>query len=378
MMGDSIPFDECFEGYIEKYYTDEYTKYSFTSYFYRAKGSTVEGINYDDGAVLDYYQPDDSDSGLIEGENLYIEAINSAKGYIEHQPMTSYSPAWSCDTQMYCAGFKVGESISFTLPAPKSGEYMLLASFANAKDYGTIQTLVNGDEVGSPIDTYGTIVTADYLTEIGTVKLTKGYTNTLAFEITGKNASSTNYYFGIDFVLLVPVSEYTSLSELDLSAYTDVVRLNTKSDVSTTDSYTFEGETYLMENVFVDGGTAEAQSMSGFGTSWSGGGQLWWHLGTTTGDKMNVFIFVEEAGIYSLSGGFTTAKDYGIIEVYVNGVKVGDAFDGYNASVAHRSAGLGEVTLNAGANTIEIKVIGKNASATNYYVGIDYLRIVQK
>ncbi|MBQ4556745.1 MAG: DUF2961 domain-containing protein [Clostridia bacterium] len=240
MMGDSIPFDERFEGYIEKYYTDEYTKYSFTSYFYRAKGGTVEGINYDDSAVLDYYQPDDSGNGLVEGENLYVEAINSANGYIDHQPMVSYSPAWSRDTQMYCGGFTVGDSIDFTLPAPSDGEYMLLASFANAVDFGILQASVNGTSVGTPVDTYGKIVAADYLTELGKVTLTEGYTNTLTFEVTGKNASATNYRFGIDFVLLVPVSEYKSLAELDLTAYTDVVRFNTKRDINTTGTYTFE------------------------------------------------------------------------------------------------------------------------------------------
>ena len=370
MMGDSIPFDERFEGYIEKYYTDEYTKYSFTSHFYRAKDSVVEGINYDDSVSLDYYQPDDSENGLVEGENLYVEAINSAKGYIDHQPMTSYSPAWSNGTQMYCGGLTVGESIDFTLPAPKDGEYMLLASFANAIDFGILQALVNGAEVGTPVDTYGTVVAADYLTELGKVTLTEGYTNTLTFEVTGKNASATNYRFGIDFVLLVPISEYKSLAEFDLSAYTDVIRLNTKREVNTTGIYTFEGETDLFETAVVDGGTAEVQNMSGMGTNWSGGKQLWWHLGTTTGDKMNVYIFVEKSGMYQMTMGITTAKDYGMFDLTLNGSQIASV-DGYSASVAHKTVDLGLVTLKAGYNKLQFTITGKNASASAYLVGLD-------
>lgn len=373
MMGDSIPFDDSFEGYIEKYYTDEYTKYSLTSYFYRAKDSEVLGIVYDDSAELDYFRPASEGEYLIEGEDFYVEEIDSVNGAIDHQPMSSYSPAWSGDAQMYGNKFKAGDSITFALPAPKSGEYMLVASFANASDFGILQAYVNGKEVGAPTDTYGKTVAADYLTELGKVTLGSGYTNTIKFEITGKNTAATNYCFGIDFVLLVPYAEYSGLATLDLLKYTDVVRLNTKRDITVTDDYIFEGETYLFENAILDGGTAENQNMSGFGSAWSGGSQLWWHLGTETGDKLTTFIFVEEEGTYLLSGGFTSAKDYGKFDLLLNGSNI-CSFDGYSTSVKHNSLDFGTVTLKAGYNKLQFAITGKNASASAYLVGIDCIR----
>lgn len=530
LVGDAIPFDESFEGYIEKYYTDEYTQYSFTSYFYLAKDSTVENINYDSSAVLDYYVPASEGAYLVEGEDLYVEGYLGAKGtvvstssaHIDHQSMGTYSPAWSRNSQVIVYGLGESGSIDFTLPAPADGEYMLLASFANATDFSIIQVSVNGETVGAPVDTYGTIVAADYLTELGKVTLTKGNTNTLTFTNVGRNEASTStlYRIGLDFVLMVPVSEYTSLAELDLSKYTDVIRLNTKRDVTATGTYVFEGETDLLAEAVASNGTPAAQSMTSWGDSWSGGKQMFLYNKSVSDATLTVYLWVEEAGTYTfdgsftagsdygtykmslngstvntvdfysssvlhktvdfgvvtlkagynklhfaaagknasstgyclgidcitankldesgiytfegetdllagasvssgtaraqtmtawgsawsggqqlfwtvagadntlttsitvdtagsykLSGGFTTAKDYGIIEIYVNGTKIGEAFDGYNTSVAHKAASFGSVTLNAGANTVEIKIIDKNASATKYYVGLDYLRI---
>ena len=373
MMGDSIPFDESFEGYIEKYYRDEYTRYSFTSYFYMAKGSTFEAVNYDDSATLDYFRPASEGKYLIEGEDLYVEKINSATGTIDHQPMSAYSPAWSGDVQMLCSKFKAGESVVFALPAPKSGEYMLLVSYANAADFGILQACVNGAEVGIPVDTYGKTVAADYLTELGKVTLEEGYANTIEFEVVGKNASSTNYAFGIDFILLVPVDEYKGLASLELSKYTDVVRLNTKRDITVTDTYFFEGEGDLFATNEVDGGSVEVQSMTGFSSAWSGGKQLWWHLGTAAGDVMNCFIFVEEAGTYNFSGAFTSAKDYGNFDLYLNGSLI-CSFDGYSSSVKHNVLEFGIVNLKAGYNKLQFKITGKNASATAHLVGVDYVK----
>ena len=381
LVGDAIPFDESFEGYIEKYYSDEYTKYSFTSYFYLAKDSTVEETNYEDTAVLDYYVPASEGEYLVEGEDLYVAGYHGTNGtvvstsaaHIDHQSMSGYSPAWSSGVQMIVYGLGESGSVDFTLPAPADGEYMLLASFANATDFSIVQVSVNGEDVGDPVDTYGTIVAADYLTELGKVTLTNGNTNTLTLTNQGRNEASTStlYRVALDFVLMIPVSEYTTLAELDLSKYTDVLRINTKRNVEETDTYVFEGETDLIAHAIASDGTPAVQSMEAWTSStWSGDKQMWVYNKTVTDATLTVYLWVEEAGTYDLGGAFTVAGDYGKYNVKLNGDSIGTV-DFYNSSVTNKAYEFGVVTLKAGYNKMLFAVNGKNASATGYCIGID-------
>lgn len=386
LVGDAIPFDESFEGYIEKYYSDAYTQYSFTSYFYLAADSTVENIDYDDMAVLEYYVPRTEGDYLVEGEDLYVKGYHGVNGtevatssaHVDRQPMPAYSPAWSGETQLLVMGLGASGSIDFTLPAPAAGEYMLLASYANAPDFSIVQASVNGVNVGAPVDTYGTVAAADYLYELGKVSLTEGNSNTLTLTNVGRNAASTStaYRIGLDFVLLVPVKEYTTLSELDLSKYTSVLRLNTKRTVTETDTYVFEGETDLLEWVRAGNLVPSAQSMTGWGNSWSGGKQLFLYNKSTADATMAVYPWVEEGGSYLLTGGFTVGGDYATTKITMNGVNLGTV-DFYNASVAHRTQDFGIVTLKAGYNKLQFTVTGKNASSTGYCLGLDNLTAIK-
>lgn len=381
LVGDAIPFDERFEGYIEKYYTDEYTQYSFTSYFYLAADSTVENIDYDDMAELDYYVPASEGEYLVEGEDLYIQGYHGVNGtvvatsaaHIDRQPMSSYSPAWSGNAQLLILGLGESGSIDLTLPAPEDGEYMLLASFANAGDFSIVQVSVNGEEIGAPVDTYGNTVAADYLSEIGKVYLTKGNTNTLTLANKGKNTAvtSTLYRLGLDFILLVPIEEYTSLADLDLSRYTDVIRLNTRRDATAKDTYVFEGETDLLETSQASDGKLEAQPMTSWTSStWSGGKQAFLYNKTVSDAVVTVFPWVEEGGTYALEGYFTVAGDYGKYKVTLNGTVLG-TLDFYNTSVKNQKFDLGFATLKAGYNKLQFVSAGKNTSSSGYCLGID-------
>lgn len=386
LVGDAIPFDESFEGYIEKYYTDDYTQYSFTSYFYLAKDSTVEDVDYDDAAVLDYYVPSSEGAYLVEGEDLYVQAYNaasgtviaSAPGHIEHQTMSAYGPSWSKDAQLLIYGLGATGSIDFTLPAPADGEYMLLASFANAPDFSVVQVSVNGEKTGAPVDTYGTVVAVDYLTELGKVDLTKGNTNTLTLTNMGRNAASASekYRIALDFVLMVPVDEYKSLAELDLTKYTDVLRVNTKRDTTETNTYIFEGETDLLDVATPSDGAPSAQDMSRFGSAWSDNKQMFFNIRTLPDVTLTTYVWVDEAGTYDFSGAFTVGKDYGIYNVSLNGSSVGNV-DFYSSSVAHKTCSFGLVTLKAGYNKLLFSAKGKNATSVAYCLGVDCITLTK-
>lgn len=372
LIGDSIPFNESFEGYLEKYYSDEYVRYGFTSYFYLEKDGTVEDVNYDSSAPLDYYAPSD-DYRITEGEDMYVESFTGEDMKTTMQAITTYAPSWSKQSQLLVSRLTPGDSVDFMLPAPADGEYMLLASLANTKNYGIVQLAVNGVTVGSPIDTYAPSLVATTLSEVGKVNVTAGCTNTITFTVTDKNTASSGYYFGIDFLLLVPAEEYTTLAEFDLSEYTDVKRVGTKASV-VTDPLVWEGEDEMLTNAEVSAATFRAQSMSYYGTSWSGDQQLFWYNTGTAGATLTTYIWVPEAGIYALCGGYTTAKDYAIFSIAINGETVGENVDCYNTSVAHRVVEHGMVMLNAGYNKVVYTTADKNSAATRYVFGVDYLK----
>ena len=374
-IGDSVPFYDSFEGYIEKYYSDEHVKYGITSYLYLAPGAKVEREEYTSDELASYFtfDPGAIPSDLYEGE--WMKVTGSSVGAVYGpQGMAGFGGAWSENSQIFIRGLGVGGWVELELGSKTSGRYMLIASFTQAKDYGKIKISINGADAGGEYDMYSASVVAERLTALGEVELTEGFTNKFRITVTGKNAEASNYYVGLDFVLLIPCEEYSGTENIDLSLYTDVKRINAKNEAK--DRYLFEGEDFSYSRV-VSAGSTSVQQMTGWGSYWSGGKQLWWTKAKQN-DTLKLRVFVNEAGQYSFSGGFTRAVDYGAVEFYVNGVRLNTTFDGYNRSVVYSHLDFGSVTLNAGYNEITIKITGKNSAATNYMVGVDHLLFEKK
>jgi hypothetical protein len=60
---------------------------------------------------------------------------------------------------------------------------------------------------------------------------------------------------------------------------------------------------------------------------------------------------VPRAGRYAIRAGFVRARDYGIVQVAVDGRSLGSPFDAFSARVGTADRiGLGEVDLAAGAH----------------------------
>ena len=333
---------------------DDYTKEDLESYFYPDPGSFA--------------------SNYTEGEYLKTSEIKTSAGKVYRQNVASFGSYWSENEHIMMSGFKTGDYVDFVLPAESAGDYALLISFTKAPDYGSVKVSVNGKEFDEVYDLYDASVIADTLSYIGTVSVNEGFDNTLRISFVGKNSKSTNYFAGFDFVILVPIDEFTSLSEFDLSAYTSVRRTNTKQEKK--DSYLFEGEDSLA-SVKISKGSKSAQSMLQFGSDWSENSQLWW-TGGSEGATLKYQIYLPESGMFDVSGAFTVAGDYGIFELYIDGVKVGEAFDGYNNGVARKQVSFGAVELESGYHEVTFKIVGKNEKAIGYMVGIDYVDIKKK
>lgn len=126
------------------------------------------------------------------------------------------------------------------------------------------------------------------------------------------------------------------------------------------------GEGYTGNGYYVqDMSTFPASTFSGGKQQFSGGG-------VKLGSEMTLRFLLKEDFNGMLSGVFCKAKDYAIIQLYLDGEALGEPIDCYDTTVINTGLlNLGEVELGAGAHELTIKVVGK--SGTGYVYGIDCL-----
>jgi putative membrane-bound dehydrogenase-like protein len=140
-----------------------------------------------------------------------------------------------------------------------------------------------------------------------------------------------------------------------------------------------EGEALKVTKI--TGGQTKIQNMGGFKNSrWSGGSQLWWTSGKV-GDSLALSLPVSEKGRYSLKAVLTKAKDYGIVEISLDGKVLSDGkIDFYNPEVVTSGElDWGLHDLEAGEHSLEVRIIGANPNAASAYLfGLDYLKLEKK
>lgn len=376
LVTDSVPFSESFDGCLEKYYGDDYIRYGYTSYFYLSGEGEIVTETLSPEETLSRFRSDPSahPSALTEGEYLYLVSASGA-GSAAEQQMTGFGISWSGYAHLFGKGIRVGDRFEWILPAEREGRYVLLASFTSAPDYGKVLCEVNGTALGGEFDLYAFSVCAERLVELGTVILKGDYTDRIALTATGKNVRSSAWNFGLDFFLLIPEAEYGGIGTVDLSRYTDVYRENTAQAISGRAQYLIEGEDKLKNAASVSTGSASAQAMTTWGSAWSGGSQLFW-TGGTHGATLTLYFSVETEGDYQATAFLTKAGDYGKVSFLLNGKAIGGEFDGYAPSVTRSTCDLGTLHLKAGPNQLRIRLVGKNASSSNYYVGFDCIRLI--
>ena len=133
-----------------------------------------------------------------------------------------------------------------------------------------------------------------------------------------------------------------------------------------------EGE--ALEVVEKTRGNASAQGLSSFGPEWSGDRHLWW-TDAQPGDRLTVAFDVETAGTYDLRAQMTKAPDYGIVQLWLDGAKLGEPIDLYHTSVVPTGeVSLGVRKLSKGRHRLTAEIVGANPSAKPAYMfGLDYL-----
>jgi hypothetical protein len=117
-------------------------------------------------------------------------------------------------------------------------------------------------------------------------------------------------------------------------------------------------------------GNVELQPLDA--AKWKNGEQLWW-TGAHPKDKLVLAVPVAKNGKYEVSVGLTKANDYGIVQLSLDGKKVGQPLDLYNPTVVPSGPiALGAHDLTAGQHKLTVEILGANPKAKKAYMfGID-------
>ncbi len=123
------------------------------------------------------------------------------------------------------------------------------------------------------------------------------------------------------------------------------------------------------------GGNVQTQGMSSFGKDkWKKNDQLWW-TGAKPGDKIVLKVPTKRGGPQEVSVLLTKARDYGIVQFWLDGKKVGKPVDLYNPDVIPTEPiSLGTHDLTAGDHELGVEIVGANPAALKAYMfGLDYV-----
>jgi hypothetical protein len=133
-----------------------------------------------------------------------------------------------------------------------------------------------------------------------------------------------------------------------------------------------EGE--RMKILGCTGGQTQEQATDQYEGQWSQNAHLWWTNGKP-GNKLSLAVPVSKTGRYQLKMQMTKARDYGIVQLYLDGEKLGNPVDLYDASVVPTGAlDMGAHQLAAGEHNLTLEITGANPKAVQACMaGVDYV-----
>jgi putative heme-binding domain-containing protein len=137
-----------------------------------------------------------------------------------------------------------------------------------------------------------------------------------------------------------------------------------------------EGET--MKILSKSAGDARSQKMGGFPKDrWSGTDQLWW-TGARPGAKLDLELPAAQDGVYDVEIVMTKARDYGIVQLYLDDKSLGGPLDLFNFPDVITTGVLtfDSQQLAAGRHKLSVEIAGANPQAEKAFMfGLDYVRL---
>jgi hypothetical protein len=200
---DSVPFHKSVGFDIEVWHWEAVKiQYATIAYFYVGPGATIEPGIPDLSSRKVYPKPPiKREPGALEAEDLKVKAKTA--GEVPNQDMLSFGDAWSAGRQLWWLVHEPGARLDLELPVKVSSFYAISAAFTKAGDYGIVKLELDGKPLGKEIDLFVPFPAVVHTGEVplGTAMLDAG-AHTLSIILTGKNAQSTNYLVGMDWLKL--------------------------------------------------------------------------------------------------------------------------------------------------------------------------------
>ncbi len=134
----------------------------------------------------------------IEGESL-IPSVEAGKGFVQQQGIGEASGGAHL---FFTPPDQEQARLGLKFQVEKAGDYDVRLHMIKSWDYGIYRILLDGKEIGKPVDLYSADVVAT-TAKLGRLSLTAGE-HSLRFECIGKNDASKGYFFGLDMIELLP------------------------------------------------------------------------------------------------------------------------------------------------------------------------------
>ncbi|KRE69734.1 CBM96 family carbohydrate-binding protein [Paenibacillus sp. Soil750] len=143
------------------------------------------------------------DTYLYEAEGLPYDFSGKAKNEIGEEG--GHGGHWLKISSMSEGMFGVNDFITFTVHVPSNAsKYEIVTGYRSAVANGTVQLSIDGEEYGSSVDMYTTIP-AFKQASAGIVSFSHSGEKKFKYTVIGKNAMSTDYQLGFDYIELIPV-----------------------------------------------------------------------------------------------------------------------------------------------------------------------------
>lgn len=305
-------------------------------------GTTVNTYGYDSGGNTTSRILTAPPSAVEANGRVYeAETLRAYQDTSWQTQADGFGNTFSGGKQLLSYPAGVGQTRTVTFTVPEAGTYRLSSRMSTGTDFATVKAKVDNTALPRVFDGYAPEFRN---TDVawGTSYLAAGE-HTLTFTATGKNAASTHWALGMDFLRVTPAS----------------------------------GEQVHEAETLTRSGTVPVAKEQGdcCGNSFSGGKQLLAQA-NGVGQTLNLNFNVPATGEYLLSSLMSVGRDFGTISAKVDNTPLALGQDGYNTEFRNREVTWGAAYLTAGQHTLTLTVTGKHASSTNYVFGMDQLRIV--
>ncbi len=276
---------------------------------------------------------------FLEGERLKVLDTSGPAPQVEWCAFD-----WSNGAQLVFPARQAGDWFTVDLPHHLRGKFAFTVQTTQGPDYGDVQAFQNDQPVGEVLTGYSDALRLNPRLAMGVIALTDK-DHAVQFRLLGKSDKSAGFKVGIDWLRLdVPLVEGAVECE-------------------------------NLKFVEAQGAVPGVQQMGGYQGKWSGAAHLFF-----TPKKEGSFVTVEtpaleKDGDYVLDVYYTFSWDYAIIQLSVDGRKVGEAKDTYAPAVMPPvKVTYGPLTLRAGPHKLTFTALDKNPASKGYYMGIDCIK----